>query len=67
MLKFTNEDINFIKENFDNSDELLNSEKVNFVLDALYDLIDEKGFNGYDYNDFGRKAQKIYDNIFLNN
>lgn len=70
MLKFTETDKKFIEENFDNADELLNSDSRREVLIALYDLIDEKGFappHYQDYNDFGREAQKIYDSIYLNN
>ena len=42
--------------------------KVNDVLDALEFLIERKGFappQYYDYNDFGRMAQKVYDDIYL--
>ena len=40
------------------------------ALDLLYDLIDEKGFAPphYDeYNDFGREAQRVYDDLYLSN
>ena len=40
------------------------------VLIQLYDLIDEKGFappNYEEYNEFGRTAQKVYDDIFYSN
>lgn len=40
------------------------------ILDALYDMIDEKGFeppNFHEYNDFGRAAQKVYDDIYFSN
>jgi len=40
------------------------------ALRTLYQLIDEKGFAPphYDtYNDFGREAQKVYDDIYLSN
>ena len=50
--------------------QVLEAEKCNDVLIPLYDLIDEKGFAPphYDsYNDFGRKAQKVYDDIYYNN
>lgn len=43
---------------------------VNDILDPLYELIDEKGFAPphYDeYNEFGREAQKVYDDIFCSN
>lgn len=67
---FTDDDRKFIKDNFKNSDELFIETDVRKVLDAISDLIDEKGFEPpeyYDYNDFGRKAQKVHDNIFENN
>lgn len=41
--------------------------KLNDALEMLYDLIDEKGFappHYYDYNDFGREAQRVYDDLF---
>ena len=44
--------------------------ECNDVLDLLYELIDEKGFappHYHDYNDFGREAQKVYDDIYLSN
>lgn len=40
------------------------------LLDALYDLIDEKGFappKFHEYNDFGREAQEAYDDIYWSN
>lgn len=70
MLKFTETDKKFIRGNFNNAEELLNSDSCRDVLVSLYDLIDEKGFappNYQDYNDFGREAQKVYDSIYLNN
>lgn len=70
MLKFTDKDRAFIKDNFKNSDEILSSDSLRDVLTALYDLIEDKGFAPphYDeYNDFGREAQKVYDSIYYNN
>ena len=67
VLVFEKKDVEFIKANFENYKELLNSEDVNFVLRAIDYLILKKGFYDYDYNDFGREAQKIYDSIYLNN
>ncbi|MDD3231724.1 MAG: hypothetical protein PHE09_21320 [Oscillospiraceae bacterium] len=70
MLKFTDEDCAFIQQNFDNAKVLLNAEALDDVLDPLYDLIDAKGFAPPDYeeyNDFGRKAQRVYDRIYRNN
>ena len=40
------------------------------ILDNLYDLIDDKGFappKYHEYNDFGREAQKVYDDIYWSN
>lgn len=44
------------------------AQHVNDALDPLFDLIEEKGFAPphYDeYNDFGREAQRVYDDIYL--
>jgi len=43
---------------------------VKEILEMLYDLINEKGFAPPDfeeYNDFGRQAQMVYDDIYQNN
>ena len=67
---FTDDDRKFIKDTFQNSDELLSETDVRKVLDAISNLIDEKGFelpDYYDYNNFGRKAQKVHDSIYENN
>ncbi len=48
--------------------EALESDSVRAVLRLLYDWIDEKGFAPphYDeYNDLGREAQRVYDDIYL--
>ena len=69
MLKISDEDRLFLQNNLTNADEVLSSNEVNDILDALYDLIDEKGFappKYEDYNDFGREAQKVYDRIYYN-
>lgn len=68
---FLNEiDRTFLKNNIANADNLISQGKVRAVLDALGDCIDKKGFappDYYDYNDFGREAQKVYDRIYENN
>ena len=67
MLKMSEHSESFLKKYLPNTVGL---EKKTDVLDPLYDLIDEKGFAPphYDsYNDFGREAQKVYDDIFYNN
>ena len=67
---FTDDDRKFIKDNFQNSDELLSETDVRKVLDAISSLIDDKGIELADNNDdnnFRRKAQKVHDSIYENN
>ena len=48
--------------------DVLGAKHPNDILDPLYDLIEIKGFNAEDaYNDFGREAQAVYDDIYWNN
>ena len=67
MVKLTETDIAFIKKHFENAEELMKAEHVNIVLDAMFDLLTKKGFYGYEYNELGEEAQKVYDSIYLNN
>ena len=58
---FTDDDRKFIKDNFQNSDELLSETDVRKVLDAISNLIDEKGFelpDYYDYNNLDERLKK---------
>ena len=67
MLKMTEESKVFLERHL--PDALL-VEKLNDALDPLYELIDIKGFappHYYDYNDFGREAQRVYDDLFFSN
>ena len=53
-----------------NLPEALTAPNRREALILLYDLIEEKGFAPphYDeYNDFGRQAQKVYDDLYYNN
>lgn len=46
------------------------TDNIRDALGSLYRLIDEKGFappHYYDYNDFGREAQRVYDDLYLSN
>ena len=50
--------------------EALNADTLGEVLILLYDLIDAEGFAPptYDeYNEFGVKAQRVYDDIYWSN
>lgn len=67
MLKMSEYSRDFLKENLPSA---LQSDKLNDILDTLYDLIDRKGFAPPDYeeyNDFGREAQRVYDDLYYNN
>lgn len=70
MVIFTDDDKKFIKKNFQNAEEVLTLSNIRDVLDAIFDWINDNGFEPphyYDYNDLGREAQKVYDRIFRNN
>lgn len=67
MLKMTTESKAFLDENLPG---VVSSENIGDALDALYELIDKKGFappNYEEYNDFGRAAQKVYDDLYSSN
>ena len=60
----------FLENNITDIDKLILQGKVRQILDAIGDCIDRKGFappDYYDYNEFGREAQKVYDRIYENN
>lgn len=64
MVNMSAESREFLTKNLP---EALEKDDVRDVLELLYDLIDEKGFappHYYDYNDFGREAQRVYDDIY---
>jgi len=65
-VKMTKESKHFLEKYLpDNLDD-----EATVVLDKLYDLIDDKGFappKYHEYNDFGREAQKVYDDIYWSN
>ena len=67
MLKMAEESKCFLEQNLP---EALEKEDCNDALDLLFDLIEEKGYappHYYDYNDFGRQAQRVYDDLYLSN
>lgn len=67
MLKMSKESREFLEKYLP---EALEAKKKDDALLPLYDLIDEKGFappHYHDYNDFGRKAQRVYDDLYYNN
>lgn len=67
MLNMTEVSREFLKKHLPAA---LDATDVNDALFRLYNLIDEKGFAPphYDeYNDFGREAQRVYDDLYLSN
>lgn len=66
-LKMKDSSRKFLEKNLPSA---LETTTLRDLLIQLYDLIDEKGFappHYEDYNDFGREAQKVYDDIYLSN
>lgn len=65
MAKLEKSDEKFIRENFDNADEILAYEDLNDILDELFQWM---AINGLDENDQpnakGEAAQKVYDSIY---
>ena len=71
MLNLNKDDIKFINKNISEPQKIINAVSVRDALVAFSNWIavsdrcwDNTGDN---YSDFGRRAQKIYDNILLNN
>lgn len=67
MLKMSNESLDFLKKHLPDALKTNNRRKA---LRLLYDLINEKGFappRYEEYNDFGREAQRVYDDLYLSN
>ena len=68
MVKLKENEIKFIRDNFDNAEELLQANHVNDILDPLDALIVYQGFDeNYSLTDWGYQAQEIYDSIYYNN
>ncbi len=67
MLHMSEESRRFLKKYLPAALEV---SKIQDALDPLYEIIDEKGFAPphYDeYNDFGREAQRVYDDLYFSN
>lgn len=68
MLNLTEEQKQFLRENFDNADEMMNSDTVNDILLPLDALITYQGFDDeYQPTDWGNMAEKIYAQIYEQN
>lgn len=70
MLQLTEEQKNFLKENFkkEEADKMLNSNNLDDVLLPLDALITYKGFDDdYMLTKWGNIAQRMYDDIYTQN
>lgn len=67
MLKMTKKSEMFLRKNIPN---ILTIDEINEALEILYDFIDEKGFEPPHYlwyNELGKEAQDVYDDLYVNN
>lgn len=71
MLLFSNSDRVFIQNNIPDAINILNADKCRDALVLFSRWIDTNTAcwddSGLNYSDFGRKAQRVYDNILENN
>lgn len=70
MLELTLEQEQFIKDNFEQKevDKMFNTDDLDDILLPLDALITYQGFDEeYMLNNWGSKAQKIYDDIYAQN
>lgn len=70
MFDLTEEQVNFIKENFsaEEAEKMLNGKVLDDILLPIDALITYQGFDEeYFLNEFGTKATRLYDEIFSQN
>lgn len=67
MVKLTDFEREFIIENLENGEKLVETDNVNDILIPLDGFIFYEGFENDQITDRGREIQKIYDNIYYNN
>lgn len=70
MLKVSNKDIEFLNQIIPNLQTMIEKDDLRGLLIALNNVILEEGFappDYLDYNDFGRKAQHVYDRLYDDN
>ena len=64
MAKLLKEDENFIRNNFENAEEILKKEDLNDILDELFAWINEYGLDkDFCLNNKGEEAERVYDSI----
>ena len=67
MLSMTDESKEFLEKN---CPEVLKADNLSDALDMLFMDIEYKGFGGEhfdEYNDYGRAAQRVYDDLYYSN
>lgn len=66
MVKMSDKSKRFLERNMP---ETVSATAPNDILEPLYNLIMDRGFVSHEagYNDFGREAQEVYDDIFYSN
>lgn len=68
MLNLTEEQKQFLRDNFENAEEMMNSDTVNDILLPLDALITYQGFDDeYQPTGWGDMAEKIYGQIYEQN
>lgn len=64
MAKLYKKDEKFIRDNFDNAEEVLAMEDLNDILDEIFLWIEIHGLDEDDFpNKKGKEAQEVYDSI----
>ena len=64
MAKLLEQDEKFIRENFDNAEEVLALEDLNDILDEIFSWMTIHGLDNDNFpNSKGVAAQKVYDSI----
>ncbi|EEP28806.1 hypothetical protein GCWU000342_00148 [Shuttleworthella satelles DSM 14600] len=64
------EDRKYITNNIPEAVNFINRDNLDMTLRVIYKFIDRKGFVGPDYEDYneiGRRVQRIYDHIYEDN
>ena len=64
MAKLLKQDEKFIRENFDNAEEIMKMDDLNDILDEIFLWIEIHGLDEDEFpNEKGEAAQKVYDSI----
>lgn len=68
MIKITTEQKDLLSEHLPNAENLIETDEIDDILDALDDLITEIGFEpNWELNEVGLKLQLLYDQLYSQN